>query len=114
MTPSGVWPRPTRPSTRRVIEHLFAHRVLDNLSAAQGILRLGKRSGAHHLEAACRRALRFGDPRYRAVKTLLHKGLAQEPEGPPPPGPSQCPAGPPCKTRPPGPPPTPASAASQP
>ncbi|WP_459943265.1 IS21 family transposase, partial [Deferrisoma palaeochoriense] len=77
--------RATGPATLEVIEHLFADRVLDHLRAAQGILRLGERFGAQRLEAACRRALRFGDPRYRAVKTILHKGLDQEPEPEEPP-----------------------------
>jgi len=61
-----------------LIEALFADRVLDNLRAAQGILRLGKTCGAARLEAACARALSFGSPRYRTVKTILAKGLDQQ------------------------------------
>ncbi len=60
-----------------LIEQLFADRVLDNLRAAQGVIRLGERYGAPRLEAACQRALAFDNPRYRSVKTILEKGLDQ-------------------------------------
>ncbi len=60
-----------------LIEQLFADRVLDNLRAAQGVIRLGQRYGTRRLEAACQRALAFDNPRYRCVKTILEKGLDQ-------------------------------------
>lgn len=60
-----------------LIERLFAHRVLDHLRAAQGVVGLAKRFGAPRLEAACARALAFNDVRYRSVKTILEKGLDQ-------------------------------------
>jgi transposase len=63
----------------RMIRRLFEHRVLDNLRAAQGIISLGKKYGPARLEAACTRALFFDNVRYRAVKTILQKGLDQEP-----------------------------------
>lgn len=62
-----------------LVEALFADRVLDNLRAAQGVLRLGKTYGAQRLETACARALSFASPRYRTVKTILAKGLDQQP-----------------------------------
>lgn len=62
-----------------LIETLFADRVLDNLRAAQGIIRLGDKYGLDRLEAASRRALFFGNPRYQSVKTILKKGLDQLP-----------------------------------
>ena len=65
-----------------LIEALFADRVLDNLRAAQGVLRLGQSYGAARLEAACARALSFGSPRYRTVKTILAKALDQQPSEP--------------------------------
>jgi len=65
------------PACRGLIERLFAHRVLDQLRAAQGVIRLEKKFGAVRLEAACARALSFDDPRYRTVKTILDKGLDQ-------------------------------------
>lgn len=61
-----------------LIEALFADRVLDNLRAAQGILRFAKPYGAVRVEAACARALSFASPRYRTVKTILAKGLDQQ------------------------------------
>ena len=62
-----------------LIERLFADRVLDNLRAAQGVVRLKDSYGAHRLEAACRRALAFDNPRYRTVKAILNQGLDQIP-----------------------------------
>ena len=62
-------------SCRALVEHLFADRVLDNLRAAQGLIRLEKKYGAQRLEAACLRAMSFAAPRYRTVKTILEKGL---------------------------------------
>ncbi len=54
---------------------LFAEHEL----AVQGILRLAERYTSARLEAACIRALAFDNPRYRAVKTILEKGLDQHP-----------------------------------
>ena len=65
---------------RGLIERLFADRVLDNLRAAQGVIGLRKKYGDARLEAACQRALTFDNPRYRAVKTILEKGLDQQPD----------------------------------
>ena len=67
------------PCCEALIETLFADRVLDNLRAAQGIVGLGKKYGPARLEAACKRALAFDNPRYQTVKTILAKGLDQEP-----------------------------------
>ncbi len=67
------------PSCHALIERLFADRVLDNLRAAQGIVRLKDSYGADRLDAACHRALTFDNPRYRTVKTILDKGLDQVP-----------------------------------
>lgn len=65
------------PHCLALIERLFAHRVLDNLRAAQGVVRLAQRFGSSRLEAACQRALAFDSPRYRTVKHILEKGLDQ-------------------------------------
>lgn len=67
------------PLTLELIETLFAHRVLDNLRAAQGVIRLGKTYGDTRLEAACARAMAYDSPLYRTVKTILDKGADQEP-----------------------------------
>jgi hypothetical protein len=68
------------PGCRELVERLFAHRVLDNLRAAQGVIGLEKRYGSARLEAACARAVAFDSPLYRTVKTILDKGLDQQPD----------------------------------
>ncbi len=67
------------PACKALIEALFAHRVLDNLRAAQGVVGLVKTYGPSRLEAACARALAFDSPLYKTVKTILNKGLDQHP-----------------------------------
>jgi hypothetical protein len=69
----------TGPHCHQLIRQLFADRVLDNLRAAQGIISLGKKFGSSRLEAACKRALFFDNPRYRTVKSILSQGLDQVP-----------------------------------
>ena len=64
-------------SCHQLIRTLFADRVLDNLRAAQGIIRLRDKYGSARLEAACKRALSYNNPRYGTVKTILAKGLEQ-------------------------------------
>jgi hypothetical protein len=73
------------PGCHELIEALFAHRVLDHLRAAQGVIGLGKKYGSNRLEAACRRALAHDSVLYRTVKTILEKGLDQQPPEPTPP-----------------------------
>lgn len=70
------------PSCLAVIERLFSHRVLDNLNAAQGVIRLAKPFGHLRLEAACARALEFDDARYRTVKLILERELDRHPVPP--------------------------------
>jgi len=72
------------PNCHRLVDTLFADRVLDNLRAAQGVIRLSKKYGAERLEAACRRALHFDNVKYRTVKSILHQGLDQAPLFEPP------------------------------
>jgi len=67
------------PDCHRLVRRLFAHKVLDNLRAAQGVIGLGKKYGTARLEAACRRALHFDNVKYRTVKSILHQGLDQAP-----------------------------------
>ncbi len=66
------------PGCRALIEQLFSDRVLDNLRAAQGIVGFAKKYGRKRLEAACQRAMLFDNPKYRAVKIILQKGLDQQ------------------------------------
>ena len=65
---------------REVGEILFSLRVLDHLSAAQGLLRLGDQYGRGRLEAASSRALNFGTPSYRTIKQILKEGHDQQPD----------------------------------
>jgi transposase len=63
----------------QLVQQLFADKVLENLRAVQGIIRLKDKYGSVRLEAACKRALDYNNPRYGAVKTILEKGLEQQP-----------------------------------
>ena len=63
------------PCCTSLIKQLFAHRVLDNLRAAQGVVGFAKSFGAQRLEAACERAILYDNPRYQTIKTILTKGL---------------------------------------
>jgi transposase len=67
------------PSTAQVVETLLGERPLDRLRAVQGILRLEETVGRQRLEAACARALYYGDLRYRRIKDILNAALDREP-----------------------------------
>jgi len=66
-------------ATQQVVETLLAERPLDRLRSVQAILRLEETVGPKRLEAACARALYFGDPRYRRIKEILNAALDREP-----------------------------------
>jgi transposase len=67
------------PACHALVHALFGDAVLERLRAVQGLLRLAHRHGALRLEAACARANHYGTQTYRAVKTILDKGLDQQP-----------------------------------
>jgi transposase len=67
------------PSTLLVVEQLLDDRPLDRLRTVQAILRLEESVGPKRLEAACARALYFGDVRYRQIKNILNAALDCEP-----------------------------------
>ncbi|MCP4543374.1 MAG: IS21 family transposase, partial [Chloroflexi bacterium] len=67
------------PATSQVVETLLADRPLYRLRSVQAILRLEETVGAERLEAACARALHFGDPRHRRIKGILNAALDREP-----------------------------------
>jgi len=76
------------PATAEVVETLLAHRPEDRLRSAGRLLRLQKRVGRVRLEAACRRALNYGEANYVTVKRILEQGLDAQmlpvaPESPP-------------------------------
>ncbi|MBM4430367.1 MAG: hypothetical protein FJ026_08495 [Chloroflexi bacterium] len=66
-------------ATSQVVETLLAERPLDRLRAVQAILRLEESVGPERLEAACARALHFGDIRYRRIKEILNAAADREP-----------------------------------
>jgi len=67
------------PSTVQVVETLLGERPLDRLRAVQGILRLEETVGRQRLEAACVRAIYYGDVRYRRIRDILNAALDREP-----------------------------------
>jgi hypothetical protein len=67
------------PATRQVVDTLLADRPLDRLRSVQAILRLEDMVGPERLEAACARAVYFGDVRYRRIKDILNAALDREP-----------------------------------
>jgi len=67
------------PATRQVVETLLGNRPLYQLRSVQAVLRLEESVGAERLEAACARALHFGDPSYRRIKAILNAALDREP-----------------------------------
>jgi hypothetical protein len=71
-----------------VVDGLLDHRPEDRLRTAQRLLRLGDCFGPERLEAACTRALVFGDPAYLTIKKILEERMDAEvtaPVAPPPP-----------------------------
>jgi hypothetical protein len=67
------------PSTQQVVETLLGERPLDRLRAVQAILRLQDTVGSQRLEAACARAIYYGDLSYRRIKGILNAALDREP-----------------------------------
>lgn len=67
------------PATSQVVEQLLDDRPLDRLRSVQAILGLKQSVGPQRLEAACARALHFGDVRYRRIKQILNAALDREP-----------------------------------
>ncbi len=73
------------PATTEVVETLLADRVVDRHARVVRLLRLRDRVGEQRLEAACARALRFGDLTYLTIKRILDQHLEAEPPVPAPP-----------------------------
>ncbi len=67
------------PASSQVVETLFSERPLDHLRSVQAILKLEETVGAARLEAACARAVHYGDPHYRRIKQILNAALDREP-----------------------------------
>ena len=67
------------PETTEVVSIYLADQVLDRLPTVGRLLRLKDRYDAPRLEAACKRALAFGDPNYGTIKAILKQGLQDTP-----------------------------------
>ncbi|MGQ9569216.1 MAG: IS21 family transposase, partial [Anaerolineae bacterium] len=67
------------PHVGEAVAQVLAVHTLYNLRQAQGILRLEEKYGARRLDAACERALAYGDPRYRTIKNILARGMDEQP-----------------------------------
>jgi len=72
------------PHCGQVVEQLLEERPLDRLRSVQGLLGLARRYSPARLEAACARALHYGDASYRRLKRILEAGLDQVPLEPEP------------------------------
>jgi hypothetical protein len=73
---------------QQVVEQMLQDPVLDQVHQAGRLLRLAEKYGSPRLNAACQRALAFGDPAYKTVKGILKHNLDQDR----PPTPVQLPA----------------------
>jgi broad specificity phosphatase PhoE len=70
---------------RAAVDELLDQHHLHHLRQSQGIIRLAETYGEVRLDAACQRALAYGNPRYRTIKTILEKGLDPQLVEPAPP-----------------------------
>jgi transposase len=66
-------------ATQQVVEGLLGDRPLDRLRSVQAILHLEDTVGPQRLEAACARAVYYGDLRYRRIKGILNAALDRDP-----------------------------------
>jgi len=80
-TPAHCRARAARigPATQQVVETLLSERPLDRLRAVQAIVRLADTVGDQRLEAACARAVYYGDISYRRIKGILNAALDRDP-----------------------------------
>src|SRR5262249_11973030 len=60
---------------RAAVDELLDQHHLHFLRQGQGIIRLAEKYGETRLDGACQRALAYGNPHYRTIKTILEKGL---------------------------------------
>ena len=67
------------PAVHAAVHELLQVHTSAHLRQAQGILRLSDTFGVQRLNAACRRATDYGDPRYMTVKNILQAGLDGQP-----------------------------------
>ena len=65
-------------AVQQVVEEILADPVLDTVHQAGRLLRLSEKYGLERLQAACGRALDYGDPAYKTVKGILKNDLDRE------------------------------------
>ncbi len=63
------------PHVYAAVGELLDRHHLHHLRQSQGIIRLAETYGEVRLDAACERALAYGNPHYRTIKTILEKAL---------------------------------------
>jgi transposase len=66
------------PAVQQVVQQMLGDPVLDRMHQAGRLLRLAEKYGRQRLEAACQRALNYGDPAYKTVKGILSHNLDLE------------------------------------
>src|SRR5437588_12333376 len=59
---------------RAAVDELLDQHHLHFLRQSQGIIRLAEKYGEMRLDAACQRALAYGNPHYRTIKTSPGEG----------------------------------------
>lgn len=67
------------PRCREVVDGLLGSMPLDRLRAIQGIVGLTDKYASSRVEAACARALHYGDASYRRIKAILAAGTDMAP-----------------------------------
>ena len=65
-------------AVQQIIQEILEDPVLDTVHQAGRLLRLSEKYGQGRLEAACQRALDYGDPAYKTVKGILKNNLDKE------------------------------------
>ena len=75
------WAESVGPDVKLLVEAILASRrhPEHGYRSCLGILRLQKRYGSERLDAACRRAHRFGARSYKSVESILRTGLDRQP-----------------------------------
>lgn len=65
-------------NTLKVVDELLHNGAIRNLRSAQNIIRMQKKYGKARLEAACKRAVYFGNYTYAGIKNILEKELDKQ------------------------------------
>jgi transposase len=85
-TPSRIirWAGQTGPATVQLVEKILASRTYpeQGYRSCLGVLRLGKNYGPQRLEAASLRAIQFNTYSFKAVRSILDRGLDRQTDAP--------------------------------